>query len=63
MILRARCIVLWALFLSFILTAGCQTSKGVASGLSSVGQGAAKDAANLWQGILKIDHWIRDNLW
>jgi predicted small secreted protein len=63
MILRTRWLVLWVLFLSLTLAAGCETAKGFTTGVSSTAEGAAKDAASIWQGILQIDTWIRQNLW
>jgi hypothetical protein len=63
MILPARRIVLWALLLSLCLAAGCQTSAGFANGVASATEGMTKDAAGIWQGILRIDNWIKENLW
>ncbi len=62
------------LFLGIILLSGCETAKGAAygtvdtvgaaaKGVGATACGAAKDTANLWQGILKADDWMKKNLW
>ncbi|MFH1457693.1 MAG: hypothetical protein ABIG31_00800 [Candidatus Omnitrophota bacterium] len=67
MILRNRQILLGVLLLSLVLGAGCETTKGfatgVATGVASTATGAAKDATEIWQGFLRIDSWMRENLW
>lgn len=67
-------IVFVFLFLGVILIAGCETTKGATKGvagtvgaltvgLADTASGAAKDSVSLWQGILKLDEWIKKNLW
>lgn len=67
-------IVFIFLFLSVILISGCETAKGAAGGVASTvgvaaeglantAEGAAKDSLSLWQGILRVDDWIKKNLW
>ncbi len=67
MMLRNRQVLLGVLWLSLILVAGCETTKGfttgVASGVTSTASGVAKDATGLWQGLLRADSWMRENLW
>jgi len=66
--------LLWVLFSSFILLAGCETAKGAAYGVGATAQGVgegigataegvAKDTTNLWQAMLRADEWMRKNLW
>ena len=59
-------IVIFLLVVSVWL-GGCATAKGVATGMatgmSETAKGAAEDAKGLWQGILKLDAWIKKNLW
>lgn len=56
-------------FLSFflianlLLTAGCETAKGVAVGIGATGMGIGKDAVNAWNAGKKADQWIKDNMW
>lgn len=56
--------------IGLLALAGCETSKGVARGVSGVAEGiaataegAAKDSAVVWVGIMKADDWMRKNLW
>jgi len=67
MILRNRQILLGVLLLSLVLAAGCETAKGFATGfatgVASTTTGAAKDATGIWQGFLRMDSWMRENLW
>jgi hypothetical protein len=46
---------------------GCATAKGVATGVAAgmgeTTKGVVLDAQSLWQGILKLDSWIKKNLW
>lgn len=67
MILRKEMSVVFILFLGLVFLGGCETAKGAAGGIgmTAVGtaQGAATDAKNIWQKILKADDWIKNNLW
>ena len=78
MTFKKSIILSWVLFLNIIILYGCETAKGAVYGVGTtakgVGEGvgvtigatacgAAKDAVNLWQGILKTDDWIKKNLW
>lgn len=69
-----RSIAFFILSIFLILTAGCETSKGVAKGMGYTMQGlgstmaytakgATKDTKNLWHTILKLDNWMKENLW
>ncbi|MBL7081475.1 MAG: hypothetical protein ISS44_02775 [Candidatus Omnitrophica bacterium] len=55
-------VLLLVLFLS-----GCETTKGAVMGggavVISTGQGIAKDSTNFWQAALRLDDWMRENLW
>lgn len=51
-----RYIFLLLLIASSTVICGCETTKGLA-------QGITKDSANAWQGIKHADAWIKDNLW
>jgi hypothetical protein len=65
--LKLKPALLAIILLSTILVSGCETTKGVAGGLGTTvlgtAQGVAKDTNILWQAALKIDNWIRENLW
>lgn len=70
MTVKTKGILWWFLFLGIIVLSGCETAKGAAyavgataEGIGGTAYGAAKDTANLWQGMLKADAWIRKNLW
>jgi predicted small secreted protein len=52
--------LLSVLFSFAILSGGCETTKGVVTG---VAEGVPKDAKNTWQGIKKADTWMKENLW
>jgi hypothetical protein len=47
---------LLVLIVFIFIFAGCETSKGAASGL-------AKDTQNTWDNLKGSDQWMRDNLW
>jgi len=55
--------LIFAVLVSVMLLAGCETSKGVGEGLNSTGSGISKDAKNLWANIMKADQWMRENMW
>ena len=50
-----------------ILVSGCETAKGLTKGvaytIADTGRGVAKDSCNFWQGIIKAEEWIKENLW
>ncbi len=54
--------VIFLLVVSVCLN-GCATAKGVATGMGETAKGVAEDAKGLWQGISKLDAWIKKNLW
>ncbi|MEK6727864.1 MAG: hypothetical protein AABY28_04240 [Candidatus Omnitrophota bacterium] len=51
------------LFVGAIFLAGCNTLKGVATGVGATAEGAAEDVKGAYNGIKKADDWIRKNLW
>ena len=51
-----------ALF-SFFLLAGCNTAKGVATGVKATAKGAVKDVKGVGGGVKKADSWVKKNLW
>ncbi len=65
--LNKKRILCWALFFGIMFLGGCETTKGLVEGIGTTAQGAAKgaakDTAGIWQGILKADNWIKENLW
>lgn len=63
MLMKASPVMVVILFLSAILIAGCETSKGVAIGIGATAQGLVKDTKNFWHTASKTDDWIRKNLW
>lgn len=56
----AKGYALLALFIFLFTCAGCETTKGAASGM-------AADSKNTWQNVSEVvggsDQWIKDNLW
>ncbi|KPK98509.1 MAG: hypothetical protein AMJ95_03860 [Omnitrophica WOR_2 bacterium SM23_72] len=67
MMLRNRQLLLGVLLLGLILVAGCETTRGFATGVDSttegVTEGVIKDAEGIWPAIVRLDNWIRKNLW
>ncbi len=57
--------VLAAVFLAaaVVAAAGCETTKGVGTGVVCTAQGAKTDSVNFWNSILKADQWMKKNLW
>ena len=55
-----KAIVCGVLALFVLLSAGCQTAKGVAGGAA---EGIAKDSKDFGSAIMVADAWIRKNLW
>lgn len=66
-IMRKTYLLSACLFILAGFACGCETSKVLATGLTSgtgaVAKGVSTDVGNLWQGIKKSDDWIRTNLW
>jgi len=60
-------LVVLVLCVSALGLAGCQTAKGVTTGMALTVQGAAQDVGvgggGLWGALNKFDQWIRDNMW
>jgi len=50
-------------FFSFIFLSGCETTKGIVSGIGGTAKGIGKDSKTLWEKALKADDWIKENLW
>lgn len=62
--LRNKKAVLFAvLFLCSIFISGCETAAGAAKGIAYTAEGAGKDTVGLCGAIMKLDNWIRENLW
>lgn len=61
MILKAR-VTLAAIFLlvNIVLISGCETTGGMVKGTT---EGASKDIQGLGAAIVKLDNWIKENLW
>ena len=51
------------LFCGGILISGCETTTGAARGIDDTSEGAAKEVVTPWDAIMKLDSWIRENLW
>jgi hypothetical protein len=63
MAIKARLLLAAVLLSGAVLMAGCSTAKGVAVGVGSTAEGIAEDAQNFWQGAVKLDDWMKKNLW
>jgi len=48
------------LIIFVFLSAGCETTKGIAKGVI---EGVPRDAKNTWQAMLKADDWMKKNMW
>lgn len=50
-----------------IFSGGCETTKGVAQSVScaidNTAHGAKKDVKGIWEGMLTLDSWMKDELW
>jgi predicted small secreted protein len=57
------CSLLLILFLSVVILSGCNTAKGTAAGIGSIGEGIGKDAQGLGAGIMGLDAWMKKNMW
>ncbi len=51
------------LFLMLGLAAGCETTKGVATGIGYTAEGVVKDTKGTWNGLQKADQWVKKNMW
>jgi len=55
MLKKTRVAVCAVVLLGFLLC-GCETTKGIAEGVT-------KDSQNTWASLKKADDWMRKNLW
>ncbi|HLD82972.1 MAG TPA: hypothetical protein VI976_03395 [Candidatus Omnitrophota bacterium] len=55
-----RTAVVSILIIFVFLSAGCETTKGIAKGVI---EGVPRDAKNTWQAMLKADDWMKKNMW
>lgn len=64
---RKRSVVAGVLLVSVLFLVGCNTAKGAATGVAygvgSTAEGVAKDAKGVGSAIVKLDNWIKKNLW
>ena len=64
---KTKWIKFFVLLLVIFILCGCATAKGLGEGLGSTisktSQGVVEDSKNFWQALLKIDNWIKENLW
>jgi predicted small secreted protein len=52
------------ILLFFVVSlAGCQTAKGAATGVGLTAQGAGQDTCSLWGALVKLDNWMKKNMW
>ncbi|MDP8289390.1 MAG: hypothetical protein P9M02_00250 [Candidatus Susulua stagnicola] len=59
-----RNLVLGLLFLVFIVgVSGCQTVKGIGTGICGLGMNLAEDAKSTWSAIERADAWVEENYW
>lgn len=60
-------IMLCALFLLMSCAAGCETTKGIGTGIDATAKGVAHDtssgAKGLYGALMTADEWFRENLW
>lgn len=60
-------ILLYLLVCFIILLSGCETTKGIAHSVGyavdSTAKGVTKDAKDFWSAILKVDSWMKEELW
>ena len=61
--LKSRRILAAVLLTAIVLITGCNTAKGFGTGVAATTKGAAEDAKGFWQGLAKLDDWMRKNLW
>lgn len=65
--MRSAVIFCTILFLASGFLTGCETTKGLAKGVASTAtltsRGTIKDSENFYHTVLKVDKWIRENLW
>ncbi len=46
-----------------ILLSGCETTKGLATGIGYTAEGVVKDTKGACHGIGKADEWVKKNMW
>lgn len=51
------------LFSSVLLSSGCQTAKGVTTGLATTTEGVVQDTTNTAGFLAGTDAWVKKNLW
>jgi predicted small secreted protein len=55
------------LFLGIMLVSGCETTKGIVTGIAggiyTTAKNVGKDANDTWQAVAHADEWIQKNLW
>jgi predicted small secreted protein len=65
--LKARLLLAAVLVWASVLITGCNTASGFATGVAATTAGAtagaAEDVKGFWDGLVKVDDWIRNNLW
>jgi predicted small secreted protein len=61
--LSSKAIFLGVILTAALLTGGCETAKGFASGIGSTVEGAGKDTYNAWNFLKNADSWVDKNLW
>lgn len=60
----AKRVILWCCAVILVaMLCGCSTAKGIGTGIGCTIEGAGKDTATLWGGLVKLDNWIKKNLW
>lgn len=56
-------ILFLVLFCGGILISGCETTTSASKGIDDKSAGAAKEVVTPWDALMKLDSWIRENLW
>ena len=64
---KRKLIKFFVLLLVIFILCGCATVKGLGEGIGKTSQGLiqgiSQDSKNFWQALLKVDNWMRENLW
>lgn len=58
-----KSILFLMLLVSLVFTSGCQTAKGVTTGMGDTAVGMGTDTYNTLGFLGELDSWIRKNLW
>lgn len=53
---NSKVILSAALMVTVLLVSGCETTKGLARGIS-------QDSQDLWNFLKQADDWVKENLW